>query len=121
MGSFTYIKEQLLNLGNMSHRTIYAENVLRKGIYREAMQLVREGWQVMAKETPGFHNPPEIEGYTPHIYAVQGEKTIIVDLLACDDQSSEVYKAHYHYARRDITTAYFCWKLDSGGEKELGW
>lgn len=103
----------------MSDRSIYSENLLRKAIYREAMKLVRDGWQVLAKNIPEFHNPPEIEGYEPDIYAVQGEKTILIDLMAGEDQHNDAFKAHYHYARRDIATAYFCWKLEPGGAKNI--
>ncbi|MBN1952468.1 MAG: hypothetical protein JW801_14800 [Bacteroidales bacterium] len=99
----------------MLKRYVDGENALRKGIYREAIQLTKEGWHVMAKGIPGFHTPPEIEGYVPDIYAVLDEKTIIIDLLAGDTANDEAFKAHYHYARRDIATAYFCWELDAAG------
>jgi hypothetical protein len=99
----------------MLGRYIYGEIAHRKGIYREALNLLRNGWHVMANHIPGFHTPPEIEGYIPDIYAVKDHKTYIIDLMTYGSPDWEGYEAHNTYASHDPSTEYFCWVLDAAG------
>ena len=99
----------------MINRFIYGENALRKGIYREALNLTREGWYVMANRIPGFHSPPEIEGYIPDIYAVKDEKTYIIDLIYEGNELNGMHSAHSSYAMHDKATEYNCWIVNSAG------
>jgi hypothetical protein len=102
----------------MLSRFIYGENAHRKGIYREALNLTREGWYVMANCIPGFHVPPEIEGYIPDIYAVKGDNTCIIDLVIQGDPVNEICSAHSEYARHDSSTRYYCWILNYSGGRQ---
>jgi hypothetical protein len=62
----------------MSIHSIYTNSAQIKGIYQESINLVRNGWHVLANYISGFNSPPEIEGYTPDIYAVKGNLTYII-------------------------------------------
>lgn len=99
----------------MLHRFINGENAHRKGIYREALNLTREGWHVMANHIPGFHIPPELEGFVPDIYAVKDDETYIIDLVMEGGPYGEVQSAHTNYAQYDQSTRYICWVVDSAG------
>ena len=99
----------------MLDRFIYGENARRKGIYREALDLTRKGWYVMAGYIPGFHNPPEIEGHIPDLYAVRDNRTIIIDFITDGNERREACEAHSRYALHDDNTEYHCWALDSAG------
>lgn len=62
----------------MDIHSIYANSAQIKGIYQESINLKRNGWQVLANFISGFNSPPEIEGYTPDIYAVKNNLTHII-------------------------------------------
>ncbi len=79
-------------------RCIYRENALRKGIYREATILKRHGWYVMANYISGFDSPPEIEGYTPEIYAIKENHTFILHIATGAGYDDDKYRALYSYA-----------------------
>ena len=99
----------------MTNRFIYQEIILRKGIYREAITLTQNGWHVMANHIPGFHPPPEIEGYMPHIYAVKDDKTYIIDFMIEGSTGDEMFLAHTNYANYDESTNYLCLLVDASG------
>lgn len=99
----------------MLDRFIGGENARRKGMYREAFSLTREGWSVMANNIPGFHVPPEIEGFIPDLYAVKADRTIIIDFITDGNDRSEACSVHARYAHHDPYTEYRCWILDSAG------
>jgi hypothetical protein len=103
----------------MLNRFINRENAHRKGIYREAISLTRDGWYVMANHIPGFHMPPEIEGYVPDIYAVKKDQTYIIDLVMEGSVEDNVCHAHINYAGFDQTTQYMCWMVDNAGCRRL--
>ncbi len=58
--------------------SVYASSAQIKAIYRESINLERQGWFVLANLIPGYQAPPEIEGYIPDIYAVKGNLTQII-------------------------------------------
>jgi hypothetical protein len=103
----------------MFDRFINKENAHRKGIYREALSLTRQGWYVMANHIPGFHIPPEIEGHIPDIYAVKDDQTYIIDLVMDGSNKDDVHTAHTGYAQFDHSTRYMCWMVDSAGCRKL--
>jgi hypothetical protein len=63
--------------------SVFANSAQIKAIYRESINLERQGWFVLANLIPGYQTPPEIEGFIPDIYAVKGSMTqiILIDYL----------------------------------------
>lgn len=89
----------------MNIHSIYANSAQIKGIYTVSINLVRNGWQVLANYISGFNTPPEIEGYTPDIYAVKGNITniiIIENQNNIDPIKKEVLR-RYTKAFKDMT------------------
>ncbi len=82
----------------MAFRSIAGQNAHDKGVYREAMNLQRNGWYVMADHIPGFDRPPEIEGYIPDIYAIKSDLTCILEVETAFDDDLEQHNAFREYA-----------------------
>ena len=101
----------------MVTRNVNRENALRKGIYREAYNLVKEGWHVMANHIPGFNPPPEIEGYIPDIYAVKMNHTFILYIATVAGFDSDKFAALKAYARYFSGMHFRCWLVDSSGRR----
>lgn len=98
-------------------RNIYRENVLRKGIYREAYYLSKRGWHVMANHIPGFNPPPEIEGFVPDIYAIKFTHTLILYIATEDGFDRQKYMALKSYATNYSGMHFKCWQIDASGSK----
>lgn len=103
----------------MSIRNIYRENVLRKGIYREAFYLKKRGWHVMANHIPGFNPPPEIEGYIPDIYAIKFNRTFLVYIATEAGFDRAKYIALKSYAVNFSGMHFQCWLIDASGSRTV--
>jgi hypothetical protein len=101
----------------MAIRNIYRENAHRKGIYREAFNLAKRGWYVMANHIPGFDPPPEIEGYIPDIYAIKLNRTFIL-YIATDAGFDECkYESLKNYSVGFSGMHFQCWIIDAAGRR----
>jgi hypothetical protein len=67
----------------------HVSSARRKGIYREAILLDKQGWLVLANHIPGYCTPPEIEGYIPDIYALKELSTYIM-MIECQFDSNPI-------------------------------
>jgi hypothetical protein len=96
-------------------RSIHRENAHRKGIYREAINLVLNGWHVLANHIPGYSLPPEIEGYIPDIYAIKSSETLILEITTSEGINSEKLMALKAYSSSFREIEFSCWMVDSAG------
>lgn len=99
----------------MAYRSIFVENILRKAIYREAALLTKRGWHVMANYIPGYNVPPELEGYTPDIYALKKRFTLIICIATDAFFDSGKYTALKEYAEYTRYTFFRFWMVDHAG------
>jgi hypothetical protein len=83
---------------------VYANSAQIKAIYREAINLERQGWFVLANYIPGYQIPPEIEGYIPDIYAVKGKLTriILIDYINSVGPEKKAVLKKYISGYRDM-------------------
>jgi hypothetical protein len=103
----------------MINRSIFRENAHRKGIYREAVRLMQEGWHVLANHIPGYLTPPEIEGYVPDIYAIKSAETFIVEVSTIAGLDMEKFRALKDYSIQFEEIEFLCWIVDSAGCRML--
>lgn len=101
----------------MAFRSTAGQNAHDKGVYREAMDLRREGWYVMADHIPGFDRPPEIEGYTPDIYALKAEITYIIEIETSFEDDIEQHSAFIEYARDFPNIKFMLYVVDIAGRR----
>ena len=99
----------------MANRSPNGQNAHCKGIYREAYYLVKNGWHVMADHIPGFSSPPEIEGFTPDIYAIKAESTYILEIETSNSDDSEQHDAFRRYAKNFRNILFYGWIVDEAG------
>lgn len=82
----------------MIEQKAHITSARRKGIYREAINLLRKDWVVMANHLPGYNSPPEIEGYIPDIYAIKGQETVLIQIVSLDDFNPKLIDKLQQYA-----------------------
>ncbi len=99
----------------MEIRTTTGQAALSKGIYREAMSLQRDGWYVMADHIPGFHPPPEFEGYVPDIYAIKEDLSSIIVIETSMDEDPEQISALREYAHNFTNVQFYGWLVNEAG------
>ena len=99
----------------MANRSLEGLNAHSKGIYREALNLISEGWHVMADHIPGFECPPEIEGYTPDIYAIKEENTYILEIETSKLDDLDQHAAFRKYARNFKNILFYGWVVNEAG------
>lgn len=99
----------------MTNRSIHRENAHRKGIYREANNLTEGGWHVLANHIPGYQSPPEIEGYTPDIYAINASQTYIIEVTTVAGLDTNKIKKLKAYSRSFDGIKFLCWMVDAAG------
>lgn len=98
-------------------RSIFRENALRKGIYREAGLLAQHGWHVMARHVSGFNDPPEIEGFLPEIYAIKENHTMIMHIATQAGYNAEKYEVLKKYASHFNGIHFRCYIIDAVGRR----
>lgn len=86
-----------------------------KGIYLEAINLRRDGWQVLADHIPGFIPPPEIEGFVPDIYAIKDSRTRILEIETNNTDNLAQHQAFLQYAKDFSGTEFEVWIVNSAG------
>jgi hypothetical protein len=99
----------------MTNRSIHRENARRKGIYREAVNLIEEGWHVLANHVPGYSEPPEIEGYIPDIYAIKSSETFIMEIITAEELDTDRFGALKAYSMNFEGIDFLCWMVDLAG------
>lgn len=99
----------------MAYRSPNGQNAHSKGIYREAYNLLKTGWHVMADHIPGFNKPPEIEGYTPDIYAVKEENTCILEIETGNNDDLAQHAAFRKYAKDFRDILFYGWIVNEAG------
>lgn len=84
--------------------SVFANSAQIKAIYRESINLERQGWFVLANLIPGYQTPPEIEGFIPDIYAVKGNLTqiILIDYLDSISMEKKEILKNYVSGYRDM-------------------
>ena len=99
----------------MNIHSIHATSAQIKGIYRESINLKRQGWIVLAKGIPGYQQPPEIEGYTPDIYAINGNLTyiILIDHFNSIDPLEKIVLRNY--AQGYANMVFFIYLVNNAG------
>ncbi len=101
----------------MLKKSTTAELAHVKGIYREAINLRRDGWIVMANHIPGFNLPPEIEGCVPDIYAVKESKTLILEVETQGGDNPEQHLALQKYANSFDNIIFEIWIVGTAGTR----
>ncbi len=99
----------------MANRSIFGHNAHFKGIYREAINLKRDGWHVMADHIPGYDQPPEIEGYIPDIYAIKDNHTFIIEIETDADDDKKKHIALKRYANHFPEIRFNSWIVNEAG------
>lgn len=99
----------------MAKRSTTGKIAHEKGIYREAINLTRKGWYVLADHVPGFLPPPEIEGFVPDIYAVKDSETIIVEVETNGLDDHQQHRAFQRYADNFESVTLQVWIVNRAG------
>jgi hypothetical protein len=99
----------------MAKRSAAGQIAHDKGVYLEAINLRRNGWQVLADHIPGFIPPPEIEGYVPDIYAVNGTKTLIIEIETFGEDDHGQHDAFRKYAENFESIKFEIWIVNAAG------
>ncbi len=99
----------------MAIHSLHTSSAQIKAIYRESINLKRQGWQVLAKGIPGYEQPPEIEGYTPDIYAINENFTyiILIDHYNSIDPAMKIILRKYVHGFQNML--FFIYLVDRAG------
>ena len=95
--------------------SIHASSAQIKGIYRESINLQRQGWHILAKGIPGYEQPPEIEGYIPDIYAIKGNLTYIILIDHCSSVDQIKKTVFRKYVQEYQNMLFFVYLIDNAG------
>jgi hypothetical protein len=100
----------------MANRNRKEQSTHDKGVRTTAKKLERDGWSVQADHISGFESPPEVNGYTPDVYATKrgGTRIIEIETDREDDQSQ-----HTAFRRSAGQTGanFYGYVVDRGGNR----
>lgn len=99
----------------MAKRSAAGKIAHDKGIYREAINLKRKGWYVLADHVPGFSPPPEIEGFVPDIYAIKDSETLIIEVETNGTDDQVQHNAFQKYADNFESVTLEVWIVNRAG------
>lgn len=99
----------------MAKRSAAGQIAHDKGVYREAINLQRKGWQVLADHIPGFVSPPEIEGYVPDIYAIKETETLIIEIETNGEDDHLQHCAFEKYVENFDSITLEIWVVNAAG------
>ena len=99
----------------MVDNSIHTTSAHLKGICREAICLVNQGWQVLANYVPGFNQPPKIGEFIPDIYALKENQTYILMIVSQDDFDSDRTASFQEYAGEYNNTLFETCHVNAAG------
>jgi hypothetical protein len=101
----------------LARRDAKAQEAHDKGVHAEALELRRDGWNVLA-DLPGWTRPPLIAGRRPDIYATKRGHTRIVE-IETDEQNDHDQRSTFrrHAGQKGQNTTFIVKVVNSTGRR----